>query len=487
MNASGTAVSASPLVATRYLCTMAALFRTHGPLKFRRANLSADLPAGRTYNFPPGFLWGSASASHQVEGMDTRSDWWRFERQEGTTQGFHTAPKFAQDYKSDHWRQFDADVARMKNELGLSAYRLSIDWSRVEPEEGKFDQAVIARYGEMMATLRAAGITPLVTLFHWSSPDWIWDHARENETGWYAPNIVDRFLRFVEAIVPALTPHVDLFAVLNEPNIFQYGGFAEGILCPGHKRRDRDLLPVLRHLLLCHAGAYRIIKRIRPDAQVGVAHQFCPIEPESNSHPLEWVVAGRLEQTFTWLFPDAIKTGRFSMLTRDRELIREEIPGLAGTADFMGVNYYERMLTRIPGGWDLGHVETLNDHHDTKEIWPRDSNPAGFLDMLKEVASRYGLPIYITENGKSDPNDAHRKAFLLDHLRALGHAVDELKLPIKGYFWWSLLDNQEWANGFVPCLGLYQVAYDREGARTLRGTGRAYAEIIKANKVSTSG
>jgi beta-glucosidase len=419
--------------------------------------------------------------------MDVQSDWWRFERLEGTTQAFHTAPQFAQDYKSDHWRQFDADVVRMKSELGLSSYRLSIDWSRVEPKEGQFDEAVIGRYGEMMATLSAAGITPLVTLFHWSSPDWIWDHADEEHTGWYAPNIVDRFVRFVRKIVPALAPHAGLFATFNEPNIFLYGAFAEGILAPGHKRRDTDLIPILRHLLLAHAGAYHAIKEIRPDAQVGIAHQFAPIEPESNSRPLEWLVAGLFEQTFTWVFPEALKTGRLSLLSRDLRRHQEEIPGLKGTADFLGVNYYERMLVRVPGGWNVLKSEALNDHRDTKEIWPRESNPAGFVDILKEVTARYGLPLYITENGKSDPNDANRRDFLLDHLRALGHAVNDLKLPIKGYYWWSLLDNQEWANGFVPRLGLYEVAYDRQGARTLRGTGRIYASIVRANAVSTSG
>jgi len=453
-------------------------------LKLRRRSLAAPIPPGRTFRFPPEFLWGAATASHQVEGMDDHSDWWRYERLEGKVMAFANFPAFAQEHKSDHLRQFDGDLARMRDELGLGAYRLSIDWSRVEPEEGRFDDAAIARYGEWMAKLRTAGIRPLVTLFHWSSPDWIWDHAREQETGWYDPRIVDRFLRFVERVLPALAPHVDLFATLNEPNIFLFGGFAEGILAPGHRRRDRDLVPVLRHLLLCHAGAYRLIKRALPAAQVGFAHHFCPFEPESNSHPLEWLLAPRLEQAFTWLFPDAVRTGHFSMLTRDREIIRGEIPGLAGSADFIGVNYYERFLVRVPGGWNLSRMRVVNDHRNTKEIWPRESDPGGFLEILKAVSRRYGWPIYVTENGRAHPDDRQREAFLLDHLRVLGFAVDELKLPVKGYFWWSLLDNQEWANGFVPRLGLYEVDY-RDGSRTLRGTGRAYAEIVRQRAVAS--
>jgi beta-glucosidase len=454
-------------------------------LKFRHRQLSVDIPSGRTLPFPPGFLWGAASASHQVEGGDTGSDWWRFERLDGKTMNFRNFPVFAQDHKSDHWRQFDADVARMRDELGLTAYRFSIDWSRCEPRDGDFDEAALARYGAMVEALRDAGIRPLVTLFHWSSPDWIWDHAREEETGWYAPTIVDRFLRFVRRIVPVLAPHVDLFATFNEPNIFLYGGFAEGILAPGHMRRDSALVPVLRHLLRAHAGAYRIIKEIRSDAQVGIAHQFAPFEPESNLHPLEWALAGRIEQTFTWLFPEAIRTGRFEMVARDLRIIREELPEVVGTADFMGVNFYERMHVRVPGGWRATKTMVVNDHRDTKERWPRESNPAAFVAMLEEVNRRFGLPIYITENGRAHPDDTQREAFLLDHLRALAWAIQEKKLPVKGYFWWSLLDNQEWANGFLPRLGLYEVDYAREGARTLRGTGRTYADIIRKHAVRT--
>ena len=454
-------------------------------LRRKRLQLTAGLPTGRTFQFPPGFLWGAATASHQAEGMDSGSDWWRFERTAPHMMGFADQPVFAQEYKSDHWRQFDGDVERMRDELGLSAYRFSIDWSRVEPREGQFDEAVIARYGEMVAELGANGISPLVTLFHWSSPDWIWDHARENETGWYSPDIVARFLRFVERIVPVLAPHVDLFVTLNEPNIFMYGGFSEGILAPGHHRKDRDMQPILDHLLQCHVGAYRIIKKHRPEAQVGIAHQFCPLEPESNGSPLEALVAGSMERTFTWLFPDVLKNGRYRMVTRDGTILRGEVPEAKGTADFMGVNYYERMLVRIPGGWNIFRTKVLNDHHDTKEIWPRDSNPAGFLALLKAVSERYQLPIYVTENGRSHPDDRARQAFLRDHLQVLGYAVDELKLPVKGYFWWSLLDNQEWANGFVPRLGLFEVDYANGGARTLRDTGRAYAEIIRSSRIST--
>jgi beta-glucosidase len=427
-------------------------------------------------------VWGAATASHQAEGDTPASDWWRFEREPGRVQNFFNYPLFAQEKKSDHWRRFSDDIRRMR-ELGLTGYRFSIDWSRVEPREGAFDDASIARYAEICGELRAAGIRPCVTLFHWSSPDWIWDHAREEVSGWYDPRIVDRFERFCARIVPALAPHVDLFCTLNEPNIFLYGAFSEGILAPGHRRDDADLVPVLRHLLFCHTVAHQVIKAARPDAEVGIAQHLQPFEPESRFNAVEALMAAQVEQQFSWSIPDAIAEGRARLRTRSGRLHVIEVPGLAGTADFLGVNYYERALVRVPG-LRVDRVEVLHDHRSTKEIWPREIYARGFLEVLSTAARRYKLPLYVTENGRAHPDDRERERFLHEHLRALGWAVAKQRIDVRGYFYWSLLDNLEWANGFLPRLGLYEVDY-ASGERTLRGTGRAYAEVVRAGEVRT--
>jgi beta-glucosidase len=450
--------------------------------KYRRKNRLVSMPA-QTWNFPEGFHWGAASASHQVEGGNDQSDWWRFERQEGKVKEFWTFPEFARQYKSDHWRRFPDDIRRMKQELGLSSYRFGIEWSRVEPREGEFDEVAIARYAEMCALMRANGIRPMVTLFHWVSPDWIWDHANEQETGWYSPKIVDRFERFVRKVVPPLAPYADLWCTLNEPNSYVYGGYAEGVLAPGHRTSDLGLVPIIRHLLQAHARAYRVIKDIQPQSEVGIAHQFCMVEPEQAWNPIAWIIAGQVEQTATWLYPDAIRDGRLVLPTRDLRVHREELPELKGTLDFMGVNYYERLLLTLPGGWDIRRADLLHDHHSPKEIWPQESHPADFLSTLKHITKRYQLPIYITENGRAHSDDREREVFLREHLAAVGYAVEHLKLPIRGYYWWSLLDNQEWANGFLPRMGLYHVDYST-GERTLRDTGKRYAEIIRQRRIA---
>jgi beta-glucosidase len=427
---------------------------------------------------PSDFVWGAATASHQVEGMDTASDWWRFEREPGRVKMFAEYSQHARDYKSDHWRRFLDDIVLMQRDLGLRGYRFSIDWSRVEPREGEFDRTVIDRYASLCASMRVSGIRPCVTLFHWSSPDWIWDHGRETTTGWYEPRIADRFARFCSAVVPALAPHVDLFCTLNEPNIFLYGAFSEGILAPGHKRSDDDLVPILVNLLECHARAYRLIKQAIPSAQIGVAQHFHVFEPASRGDILSGLLAAQAEQQFSWLIPDAIRTGHFTFVSRSGRLHRRRVDGLRGTADFTGVNFYERVGVRVP---NLRHpltFEVLHDHHDTKEIWPREIFSAGLVDVLRTAHRRYALPIYVTENGRAHPDDAERERFLVEHLRALAHAKTDLGCDVRGYFYWSLLDNQEWANGYLPRLGLYEVDFDT-GERRLRGTGRTYARIIR--------
>jgi beta-glucosidase len=448
----------------------------------RRDDTLLQLPEARTFTFPEEFTWGSATASHQVEGDNTKSDWWRFERRAGNVKGFNEFPEFGQRYKSDHWRRFPEDIRMMRSELGLSGYRFSLEWSRIEPVEGQFDQEAIARYVEMCGLMRENGIRPLVTLFHWSSPDWIWDHESEETSGWYEDRIVDRFARFCAEVVPKLAEHVDQFVTLNEPNIFLYGSYSEGILAPGHKRKDEELLPIHRRLLRCHVEAYKIIKDARPDAEVGIAQQLCPFESRSRWNPLEAWVAAKVEQGFSWSFLDSIHTGRLYFNTRSGKRYKEPVAGLEGTADFSGINFYERMLVRVPGGLKIHGAHVEHDHHSGKEIWPKQIHTRSFVDMLQRVHERYRLPIYITENGSANPDDTKRQQFLRAHLRALGHAIEDLGIDIRGYYYWSLLDNQEWADGFVPRLGLYDVNF-ADGERSLRESGKQYAEVIRRGSI----
>ena len=448
--------------------------------KRRSPTTDAGLEPGRALRFPPGFLFGAASASHQVEGFDEHSDWWRFEREPGRVQHFAEFGEEATKRKSDHLARFDEDVALMK-QLGLAAYRFGVDWSRCEPRDGVFDEAAIARYGRMCATLRKNGIEPILTFFHWSSPDDVWVRGREEHSGWYVPETAARFGRFVAHVMPSLAEHVRVYVTLNEPNVFVFGGFAEGLLCPGHRRPDADLFRVLRTQFLAHVEARRAIRAVRPDALVGLANNCTLFEPYDDSHVLERVVAAFFEEGFTWSFLDAPLTGTIVHRTRSGSIARETIPGLEGSVDFVGVNYYERNFVRLPHGVDLRRPELVADHHGERENWPRESYPLGFLETLRTVHRRYGLPIYVTENGRAHVDDRERTRFLRDHLAVVGRALAE-GIRVEGFLYWSLLDNQEWANGFLPRFGLYEVDY-RTFERKRRGTADEYARIIARREI----
>ena len=226
--------------------------------------------------FPPGFLWGTATSAHQVEGENTNNDWWAFEQQPGAIWRGHRSGAAC-----GWWRDAERDFDLMAT-LGQNTHRLSVEWSRIEPEEGVFDPAALARYGEMLAGLRRRGIEPMVTLHHFTTPLWM---ARQG--GWLNPLILPRFERFVRHTVAALSDQVQLWCTINEPEVYAAEAYLEGIHAPGH-RSPVEMLRVLRHMLLAHAAAYRAIHEVQPDAQAGLVHNqrlFDPARPEIAARP----------------------------------------------------------------------------------------------------------------------------------------------------------------------------------------------------------
>jgi beta-glucosidase len=424
---------------------------------------------------PAGFIWGAASAAHQVDGMDVHSDWWQFERQPGRVPGWSQLPDFARERKADHWDRFVDDLRRARNDIGLTGYRFSVDWSRVAPEPDSFDERAIDGYVSRCAALREMGISPMVTLFHWSSPRWIWD-PDPMTCGWYQPAVVDRFAAFVEAIAEPLAPYVEHWVTFNEPNVFAYGGFLEGELAPGHRRSEREVFRVYRHMLECHVRAWRAIKEARADAQVGIAHHYAPMHAAHRWNLLERFIARKAESQFTWSFPDALHTGTLEFSTRTGQCWKAEIDGLEGSFDFSGVNYYQAITLSIPWGFLVHRTRDNADLDGDRARWPTRIDTDDFARVLARVQERYRKPLLITENGRAHTEDVARSEYLCAHLRTIEEAVAN-GVDIRGYYYWSLLDNQEWAHGFVPRFGLYEVDF-ASGERRLRGTGRVYADEI---------
>lgn len=424
--------------------------------------------------FPAGFLWGTATSAHQVEGGN-HNQWTEWERQPGRI--WHSGRSGD---ACDWWRDAESDFDRAAA-LGQNAHRLSIEWSRIEPAEGRFDAAAVGRYRQMLEALRARGIEPMVTLHHFTDPLWL-----AADGGWLDARTPARFARFVEYAVSALGDLCSLWCTINEPVIFATQGYLNGEFPPG-LRDIGATLRVVRNLLLGHAAAATAIRRVSPRHKVGLVHHVRPLDPASLS-PLDHAIARLYDYLFNTVVILALRTGRIPPPLASGLRFT---PGLANSSDFFGLNYY----TREHVAFDRRAASALFGRHFTPpsalqsdagkagatygEIYPH-----GLYRALRRVG-RLGVPIYITETGLPDADDDVRPQFLLDHLAAVHHAV-EAGVDVRGFFVWSLVDNFEWAEGWGLRFGLYALD-EHTQQRTLRPSGALYAAIARANAIPGPG
>jgi beta-glucosidase len=421
--------------------------------------------------FPKDFLWGTATSAHQVEGNNTNNDWWAFEQRPGAI--WHSDRS---GLACDWWRDAEQDFDLMAA-MGHNTHRLSVEWSRIEPEEGVFDPAAIARYREMLAGLRQRGIEPMVTLFHFTTPLWL---ARQG--GWRNPAVVGHFRRFVRHTVAQVGDLVTLWCTINEPNVYAALGYLYGEHAPGEKS-VKLYFRVLRHLLQAHAAAYRVIHALQGNAQVGLVKNVQIFEALDRTDALAGRAASLLDALFNDITFRAATDGR---LRFPLSLGMAAHGPLVDSVDFWGVNYYSRQRV-IPSGARKGRGGLLqptpgaetSDHgrHGTYgEVYP-----AGMYCVLKRVAG-LGKPIYITENGLPDADDDQRPRFLVTHLAHVQRAIAE-GVDVRGYYHWSFTDNFEWAEGWALRFGL--VALDEKTqARTPRPSAQLYTDIIRANAIT---
>ncbi len=420
------------------------------------------------YSFPRNFLWGTATSSHQVEGDNTNNDWWLWESEGGRIAKGHRSDK-ACGWWDGRWKE-DLDRAA---ESGQNAHRLSIEWSRIEPSPGQWDEDALDGYREIIKGAIKRGLTPMVTLHHFTNPMWMAEQG-----GWLAEEIVDWFERYVRRVVGDLSDLVKLWVTINEPNVYAYEGYLAGLFPPGEGSM-RKTYRVMRNMVLAHAAAYHAIHEIQPEAEVGFAHHYRGMRPANPKSPLDRWIAGYRSRAFNDLVPRAASIGRLHFLGK-----RESVPQAAGTQDFFGLNYY----TQEHVAFDLRNPGELFG----RGFFPPDADlsPTGFIANVPEGmwvalnwARAYGLPIYITENGVEDDEDSVRPRYLASHIRQVWRAVN-FNWRVRGYFWWSLVDNFEWERGWTQRFGLWELDVKTQERRK-RSSADLYAEICKANGLST--
>lgn len=388
--------------------------------------------------FPEQFYWGTGTSSHQIEGDNFYNDWWRAE-QEGDV-------KYKSGKACDSYRRYKEDFDLAK-ELGTNAHRFSLEWSRIEPNQGEFKESAIEHYRTVITEVKKRGLEPFVTLHHFTNPVWFSDMG-----GWENKNADKIFARYVEYVVKQLGANVTYWITINEPMIYALLGYIEEAW-PPFETSFLSARKVATAMLKAHKRAYRIIKSLNPDALIGITNNNQYFEAFNNKFASRLVKTGASHVWNRWFF---------------KRVSRKQ--------DFIGINYYNH--NRIYVRWS--NPRSWFQQNENKEVtdfgW--EIYPEGIYRVVKEVA-RYKKPIFIFENGIADADDDQRPKFIQDHLTWLQKAIEE-GVDVKGYFYWSLIDNFEWAEGFTKRFGLVEVDFETF-ERKPRKSFYAYQEICKGN------
>lgn len=405
------------------------------------------------------FYWGASTASHQVEG-GTVNQWSVWELSVAAHQAktakkrlgwmpdfpeFEARASDPANYISgkgvDHFNRYRVDFDIVKG-LGLNAFRFTIEWSRVEPEEGKFDAAAINHYREYIAELNKRGIEPFLNIWHWTVPVWFAEKG-----GFTKRSNLKYFDEFAKKVAQELLHGVNYVITLNETNVYASFSYATGEWPPQEKNNLKALW-VYVNLISAHKHAYKVIKKYHPRVQVGVAQQLADVQPYAQDSFSDELVTKLMRYGWNWWWLNRIKKYQ----------------------DFVGFNYY---FTDYYSKWHRRNPQT-----PTNDLgWYME--PKGILPLMRRIAKHYpGKPIFITENGVADANDKYRKWWLQETMQALDAARKE-DIPVAGYLHWSLLDNFEWAYGWWPQFGLVHVDREHGMKRTVRPSAKWWAEEIK--------
>ncbi len=398
--------------------------------------------------FPKGFLWGTATSAYQVEGGNINSDWYEWEKK-------HKGKlvRMACGKATNHYALFQDDFELVK-EMHQNAHRLSIEWARIEPREGVWDYKELEHYREVLHALKSLKIKVMLTLHHFTNPQWFSDVG-----GWTSPHAVQYFERYVRFVSKYLGEYVDFWITINEPLVYVSQAYIAGVWAPGIKS-PMKAFKVFRTLLKAHKVAYEVIhERCRDRCMVGIANNVISLYAY-RKHAIQDQL---LLQATDWMWNHSFYT--FS---------RSE-------HDFLGVNYYfhYRIKNATLKPWNL-FIDIKKENRDASDIgW--EVYPPGIFDALLDL-NAYQLPIYITENGIATDNDDRRARFLVSYLKEIYHAIGA-GVKVKGYFYWSLLDNYEWEKGFDARFGLVGVDF-KTYRRTVRPSGDAYTKICKDNAIA---
>jgi len=413
--------------------------------------------------FPENFFWGVATSSHQVEGGN-RNNWTEWEKRNARRLAHEAKSKYGEtsiwskiknkaakpdNYISGkaccHHTMYEEDFDLMQS-LEINSYRFSIEWSRVQPEKGIFNEEALKHYEKVIDALLRRNITPFVTLWHTALPIWV-----ENEKGWESPKTIGYFCRYAEKVAERMKGKVKFWITINEPMVYAAASYLKGVW-PPQKKSPLSSLNVVKNIISAQKKVFRILKKTDRSSKIGVANHllhFNKLDDTLVSSLLELILG-------KWLWNDY-----FISKTKDY-------------VDFIGVNYYDCFNIKY------GFI----DHEISRFMQLRwNPHPDGIKEVLRSL-KKYNKPIYITENGfiqlGGKSKDTARVEYIKKIIKSISESIKDGS-DIRGYFYWSLFDNFEWEKGFWPTLGLVSIDYANM-KRKKRLSAMEYSKIIKSAK-----
>lgn len=414
--------------------------------------------------FPADFVFGVATSAYQVEG-GIENDWSAWERA-----GKLHDPSARCGRACEHWERFFDDLPLIQ-QLNASAYRFSIEWARVEPRRGEWNDEALAGYRARVEALVKAGIRPVVTLHHFTHPPWF-----HTETPWHEASSLESWRQYVERCVELLSGLDVAIITFNEPNVFLMGGYLAGVMPPG--RRDvRELVAAFTNMVRAHAVARAAFR----NRALGISQHLQVFVPERRWHPLDQALTRLAEKNFNHAFLEAITTGRLSVQVPGLSSTRVHIDGAERSQDFVGLNYYTRSHLKFVAGPPFIAFRFKDVHARGLTDIGWEYYPEGFSQVLGQVR-RYELPVWVTENGIDDRTGARRPKFLFDHWQQL-LAAREAGVNVTHYLHWSLMDNFEWLEAYGPRFGLYRVDFATQQRHETPGA-RYFRQVAGSRQLS---
>ena len=412
--------------------------------------------------FPDDFMWGASTASHQVEG-GTENQWSVWELANASNLAKTAEQRLGdlpiwpeikaqaenpENYVSErgveHYKRYKEDFDLLKK-LKFNSFRFGIEWSRIEPEEGKWNEEEVQHYHDYIDELKKLNIEPMLNIWHWTMPTWFTDKG-----GFANRANLHYFARFVEKVAKEYADKINYVITLNEPNVYASFSYLRGEW-PPQEQSPFVFMKVYWNLTRGHRMAYRILKDVKPDIQVGIAAQLANIQAKRPHNLFDGISTKWMRYFWNWWFMRRIRYHQ----------------------DFVGINYYFT-------DYYTGRVQRQNPKVPISDLgWYME--PEGLYPLLLRVWVRFKKPLFITENGVADMHDEYRRWWIEETIVAMERALSE-GVEIKGYFHWSLLDNFEWAYGWWPRFGLIQVDRENDMKRTVRPSAVWLAQRIKKLK-----